>query len=293
MGTDTEPAGDADRGACHNCGMSPVGRYCSACGQKHRAARVSSWTLLGEALSETFSIDSRIGRTVVPFLFRPGLLAVEYNAGRRVHYSAPLRLLLLGIVLFLSTTLVSIAANESGVATPTVQQEDPAFRVDLTDLLSGEVAALSPDDDGLRARIVRHVDGRFQELAGLPPREASRRIRDALIDQLPKVAFFIIPFIAALLKLLYVRRETFFVEHLVFATHYVAFSLTVFAVQSLLPLPGIAFIALVVYLVAGIGRVFEQGWGGTLLKSSVMFAAMVTAVTLLSGVAILLGVLIG
>ena len=49
---------------------------------------------LHHGLHELTHFDSKIFRTVQALLFRPGLLTVEYLAGRRKRYVLPLRLFL-------------------------------------------------------------------------------------------------------------------------------------------------------------------------------------------------------
>lgn len=87
----------APRG-CANCQADIGGRFCPHCGQRDRSYRESFWKLAGEIVREAFEVDGRIPRTLLPFFFRPGLLVEEYNAGRRVHYSSPLRVYLFTLV---------------------------------------------------------------------------------------------------------------------------------------------------------------------------------------------------
>ena len=76
------------------------------CGQKGTDLNLPFRQLLGEVLSEVAAFDSRLLRTLRPFLTRPGLLAVEYNAGRRVHYVPPIRFyVFISFVVFLTAAL--------------------------------------------------------------------------------------------------------------------------------------------------------------------------------------------
>lgn len=92
---------------CLNCEEAVSGKFCASCGQRNVDYRVSIWELLSDALDGLFQIDSRMGRTVIPFLFRPGFLTHEYNAGRRTRYSSPLRIyLLLSVCYFFALSFV-------------------------------------------------------------------------------------------------------------------------------------------------------------------------------------------
>jgi len=91
------------------------------------------------------------------------------------------------------------------------------------------------------------------------------------------------PALALLLKLLYIRREHYYVEHLVFSFHYHAFAFLIFSVAFLLEnwswlrqqfdtewLPGIAFIWLLFYLYRAMRRFYRQGWFKTIVKYSII-----------------------
>jgi hypothetical protein len=94
---------------CLNCGEATPGEYCGACGQRNVDLRASFWELLVDIFSEAFEADSRIGRTIVPFLFKPGFLTNEHNSGRRVRYSSPLRLYLFASTIFFLSASFSVS----------------------------------------------------------------------------------------------------------------------------------------------------------------------------------------
>ncbi len=94
--------------ACLNCGSTQVLDFCAACGQRNLDMRVPARELALDAVEDGLSLDSRVGRTIAPFLFRPGFLTQEWTAGRRARFSSPLRLYLLtSFVFFLSSSLSS------------------------------------------------------------------------------------------------------------------------------------------------------------------------------------------
>ena len=85
---------------CLNCGAAATGKFCAQCGQEIKDHSVSLGPLLSEGLAELASWDSKLFRTLIPLLIRPGFLTNEYNAGRRVPYLSPLKLYLTISVLF-------------------------------------------------------------------------------------------------------------------------------------------------------------------------------------------------
>ena len=85
---------------CKNCEAALDGPYCGQCGQRNIDLERPFSALLGETLRETFDVDGRVARTLRTLLLRPGVLTVEYVAGRRRRYSSPLRFYLVVSVLF-------------------------------------------------------------------------------------------------------------------------------------------------------------------------------------------------
>ncbi len=88
------------RSACLNCGATLRGQYCGNCGQRARNRLISLWELVRDAFGDLFELDSRLWRTVIPLLIRPGLLTADYLAGRRARYMPPFRMYLVLSLLF-------------------------------------------------------------------------------------------------------------------------------------------------------------------------------------------------
>lgn len=85
---------------CLNCGTRLRGQYCGVCGQRARNRLISLWQLVSEAFGDLFEIDSRLWRTLIPLLSRPGRLTRDYLEGRRARYMPPFRTYLVLSVIF-------------------------------------------------------------------------------------------------------------------------------------------------------------------------------------------------
>jgi hypothetical protein len=92
-------------------------------------------------------------------------------------------------------------------------------------------------------------------------------------EQFPKMLFFLLPVFALLLKLLYVRRNYFYSEHLVFSIYfynffYFAGSLMMLAglVASLDWLSTVIGWGIYIYFLFSLKRMYGQGWGKTVAK---------------------------
>ena len=68
--------------ACLNCGSSLVDAFCARCSQRNLDMQIPARDLALDAVEDGLSVDSRMARTVLPFLFRPGFLTLEWTRGR-------------------------------------------------------------------------------------------------------------------------------------------------------------------------------------------------------------------
>ena len=85
---------------CLNCGSALSGQYCGNCGQRASSRLISIWELLRDAFGDLFELDSRLWRTLVPLMIRPGRLTKDYLEGRRARFMPPFRTYLVLSILF-------------------------------------------------------------------------------------------------------------------------------------------------------------------------------------------------
>lgn len=85
---------------CLNCSQESEAHYCPRCGQS-KAVKVSSlWYFINEILEVIYDLDSKVWKSILPLIFKPGKLTNEYIAGRRVNYLPPFRIYLILSILF-------------------------------------------------------------------------------------------------------------------------------------------------------------------------------------------------
>lgn len=95
---------------CMNCGATLRGPYCHACGQRDDDYRRPFALLAGELAGDLFAFDSRIFRSVPPFLFAPGMLTRSFIKGKRGKYVSPLRLyFVISIIFFAALAATNVA----------------------------------------------------------------------------------------------------------------------------------------------------------------------------------------
>jgi hypothetical protein len=99
---------------CDNCGASVPGRYCGSCGQRLEPPVHSLGHFARVATEDLTHADSRLWRTLLALLVKPGMLTREFLAGRRARYLPPVRLyLVVSVVFFLWAAIHSANDRKS------------------------------------------------------------------------------------------------------------------------------------------------------------------------------------
>ncbi len=107
--TSNEMQEDSGYEYCSNCGIQLAGMYCHKCGQSSKSMIKFFGEVVKELLDDTIGYDSRIKHSILPLLFKPGRITLDYIKGKRFYYVLPFRLYLItSLILIL---LVKAAAN--------------------------------------------------------------------------------------------------------------------------------------------------------------------------------------
>jgi Protein of unknown function (DUF3667) len=187
--------------SCLNCGVAVATRYCAECGQENTDYRVSLRRLLGDLVDEVFQLESRLWRSLWHLFRHPGRLTRDYNAGRRIRYTTPLRLYLLAsFAYFFVATVVPVRYDAAQLK---IEAAKEGVTVDFDHL--------PPPKNWLERRIRERMGPNATSA------EIARRSREALVTNTPKVMVAVVPLFALILMLFF--RGRFYVEHLVFTLH--------------------------------------------------------------------------
>lgn len=85
---------------CLNCGADLIGRYCHRCGQENIVTKQGFWSLTRHFIYDIFHFDGKFFHTLYYMFTRPGFVASEYVAGRRMSYVDPIRMYLFTSAVF-------------------------------------------------------------------------------------------------------------------------------------------------------------------------------------------------
>lgn len=145
------------------------------------------------------------------------------------------------------------------------------FELKPTKFATSDLYELSPDSLANKYHVTKY----WERLFLMQMARAQRGPNDFLLYLFSNVIWmllFLIPLMALTLKLLYFRKPILFYEHLVFMLHLHAAAFIVHFVVIILPKEAysisstIAFLLGLVYPFAAMKRVYQQGFGKTLLK---------------------------
>jgi hypothetical protein len=275
---------------CLNCGKPLMGSYCGNCGQEAKELRRPFFRLSREAISSLFELDGRSFRTLFYLLTKPAHLSKEYFSGRRMQYTPPLRLfLVISVSFFLLVSFYTsirsmegiLSANHeiSGeeVSASTDNEEDPLAPT----LAFVESINLPFFDEQTNTNLRRAMSAQAETNINSMIEDPSEFFRGYL-EYITVFILLMIPLLALIQKLIYIRSGHFYVEHLVLTLHNHAFIIFIVFVNSLidlvnesrLPIINSAFgylgaaiyIWMWVYLFLSLKNYFQQGYGITLLK---------------------------
>ena len=92
----------SDKKHCPNCETSFDNsfKFCPNCGQANKKLSLNFKYFVSEFLSGMFNLDSKIFRTLRLLFLRPGMLTKEFIKGRRNSYIPPVRLYLIGSLIY-------------------------------------------------------------------------------------------------------------------------------------------------------------------------------------------------
>jgi len=182
--------------SCVGCGSELTGKYCSQCGEKRPSPHDYSILHFFENAFEAFThFDFKALRAFKTLILKPGTLTRDYLAGKRKAYVGPLQLFLVANILF-------ALFGSSSFRTPlAVQLTNPPFAAMKQAKVAEEMAHRTITDEAFHRE--------FDSTASL---------------QAKTWIFLMIPMFALTVAVLYGFRRYFF-EHIIFATHFFAFTL--------------------------------------------------------------------
>ncbi len=252
--------GPPSSAVCPNCESPNVQDYCASCGQRSGTLHIPVRAIVSETMLSIFAFDSRTWQTLFILIRRPGLLTKHYLDGKRARYVAPLRLYL--FISFMAFLLMAVFPGS----------DDPMVNIGTSDSTATDTTNVQTSDDNLESAEV-DMDSHWLTELIRPAQEDPGWVSDRFSRRLPWVFFIAMPAFAGVLRLLYRKREPFYVPHLIFTLHAYAAGFLMFAVglviEALLGsgiFLSVAMLGMVCHLYWSLRRVYCQGRLRTLVK---------------------------
>jgi hypothetical protein len=275
---------------CLNCGAEVLGRFCQNCGQENVEQRDNFFHMVGHFISDYLHFDSKFFRSLIPLITKPGFLTKEYWDGRRTRYIPPLRLFFFVTILFVLMT--SFFYNRFGqrlkdaiVHSDPIVVSDEATRV-MTMPDTAKIYVPQWKRTVTAKKLREELEGerrRFDKIQGG---------FDLVFKNFKYVMFFLLPVYALIFKILFLRRRSFYIDHLIYAMHIQTFAYILLSILLVLPfvmeldftiLRQIAFFSLMIYIAFSLHYLYRQEIWKTILKSiiatiGIFFITMLTIV---------------
>lgn len=277
-------------GPCPNCETEIAGQFCSTCGQSAKDLKKPFLSLLREMLTDVFSFDGRLWRTLPALMFRPGHVTRSYIDGKRIRYVPPFRLFLLSSVLFFLVAF-SITEQQSWLTDGDAVTLNQGFAGAVVEIdgksLSEfeEFSEIFPKDGSFnRAAAEAFIAQQIEN--GALDREAVEQNR--LLDRIealngtevspadlfrvvqkwmPRLSFLLLPSIVlSLLILHFWIRRIYIFDHVLVALHMQSFFYLLATIGLLLPMlhPGLVWgtfgVSTLVYPFLLMRKAYDTNW---------------------------------
>jgi hypothetical protein len=259
---------------CRNCGAPTGGRFCADCGQTTALHPPTVREFVHEFITHSVALEGALWRTLVALLIFPGRLTVEYFAGRRARYIAPLRL-------YLTASLILFAV--SGLSGGNLKIGNEAVQFRMPSEVEEASVVIGPRFKDHVVTNIAFIDRAIDRVRAMTMQERSEHINRGVRAYLPYVLIVLVPVLALYLKLLYWNRRRLYGEHLVVAFHAqtVAF---IFALVSAIPLGEsfgeIVLVVLVIHGAIALRRVYGGRRVQTMLREAVLLMSYGVTVAL-------------
>lgn len=87
---------------CLNCGFNVEEHYCSRCGQPNLELKENFWDFISHSIAHYFHFDNKFFQTLKPLITKPGIVTLDYLAGKRARYINPVSMyIFVSIVYFI------------------------------------------------------------------------------------------------------------------------------------------------------------------------------------------------
>lgn len=301
---------------CLNCKEPLTDRFCPHCGQDSKEFKRSVWAICFQFFETFTDFDNKLWSSLGPLIYRPGYLTKQFLLGKRKSYLNPIQMYaFFSFIFFLTAFYLPDFSDLEGKNSLSQILDDSVFNNNrgedsITRLkigagnsslnfttnrkknkinLDGDSTTLAQYDSAQNALPEAMRDSFFKRSFYRKALATVEKINrgeknvfagyiDAFKGNIPNLIILLLPVFAFILKILYMRRRFFYVEHLIFAIHIHCFVFLLLSISNLVSatIPGgdeysdILYLFLLIYVFLAMKNMFGQGWRKTFFKYSLL-----------------------
>lgn len=222
----------AHRTHCQNCDSRLTGPYCSVCGQRDIDYSGSFWHILEDALEGALHFDGKFFKSATFIFTRPGFLTKEFIAGRRSRYMHPIRMYVFASFLFFTVSVLTSRTHPLEDGRASVSKTDHSIDASTRKLsdakgsANGKAALNVAADTVVQGKTDEHswLDARLQVKVDPRDKVNGKELSEEFWHLMPETLILCLPFLALVLKLVYMKSKRAYFDHLIFALHIQAFA---------------------------------------------------------------------
>lgn len=240
---------------CPNCGYEAKYNYCEQCGQSTHLHKETFWGLVVHFAAHYFHYDSKFFQTIKTLILKPGALTLAYWNNQRARFIPPISLYIFVSSLYFICAFFFMHANFQKIEQGTVKhQSDGIITKSAINISTTKTdTAANSTTTTIKAGDIPNINEHKFELV------------EKTYHHAPKVYFFMVPFLAVVLLLLFKsRKELLFVDHAVFSLHIHTLWFILFLAESVVSgLLGwswtvwIFYIPSIIYIIAAVQNTYN------------------------------------
>ncbi len=285
---------------CLNCnhGFSENDSYCSKCGQKNQDIKIPAIHFVEEFLEGIFHFDNNLWKTLKYLFTSPGKITKEYLDGKRSSLVPPIRLFIfLGLIYYIALSFTKIDYSktefdfQNRYFSLNFREKDSSVHSKNT--ITGinkngvkfkgkaEVIENSPFFIELKQKITDNLKN-----------SSKKQIYNVFIKSFTYVFYLLFPVLAFFIKLFFWKR--FYSESIITSLHthcilfigIVVFNVGVLFIESYW-FDFFIYFGLNVYFIISLKTIYQNSWGLTILKGSMISVFYMTILVFFTLVSIL------
>ncbi|WP_430810217.1 MULTISPECIES: DUF3667 domain-containing protein [unclassified Carboxylicivirga] len=295
---------DAPLITCKNCYQQFNGKFCSNCGQSVKELERPIRFMIADFMGTVITFDTRLLKTLVTVLFKPGQLTLDFLAGKRARYMPPFRFyVFISFVMFLLMSVVTNNSINKNYKQTKNANPLPTNKKELSALVDSVKTGKDSIYVAARKNIKAEMDSSRLDSADIDQlidnvkntmeNDQSKYAQTAkMIKDYPEVyinklyqftswsLFLFMPIFAFFLWISFFRTRKLFIGHLIFALNIHSFIFTVTAIviaanlifknQSLSWL-GYLYILVPAYQIVGAKKLYDRKWVNTFFKMTLVW----------------------